>query len=258
MMERATDALSLVKKTVTTIGLREPLVEVRHWVTRPDWWVRERRCVRLFRSLFSPGELVFDIGAHKGAYSERLLRLGARVVAVEPQPQCSQAIRQRFGNDSRVTVVPQAVGSVEGTVPMRFCHASQVSSCSPEWPQRFAEQEWDAPVDVPVTTLDALIEQFGTPAFCKIDAEGYEPEILRGLSKPIRAVSLEFTPPLIDKTVRCLDRLHELGYRRINYCHHLSYRYELKQVITPLQAIDRMRNLAAQHHPGGDIYAFLD
>ena len=46
---------------------------------------------------------------------------------------------------------------------------------------------------VPVTTLDALIERHGVPSFVKVDAEGFEEEVLQGLSRSIKALSFEFT-----------------------------------------------------------------
>ena len=54
--------------------------------------------------------------------------------------------------------------------------------------------EWADHAVVPVTTLDALIDRYGLPAFCKIDVEGFEEAVVRGLSRPIPSVSFEFTP----------------------------------------------------------------
>ena len=48
----------------------------------------------------------------------------------------------------------------------------------------FEHVRWDAAETVPVTTLDALIAEHGPPRFVKIDVEGHEAEVLRGLSRP--------------------------------------------------------------------------
>ena len=37
-------------------------------------------------------------------------------------------------------------------------------------------------------------KEFGKPAFCKIDVEGYEYKVIKGLSEPLNTVSFEFTP----------------------------------------------------------------
>jgi hypothetical protein len=67
------------------------------------------------------------------------------------------------------------------------------------------------PIEVPVVTLDALIAQHGEPAFVKIDVEGYEPQVLRGLTRPVQALSFEFHGRLLDELAESLDLLR--GYR---------------------------------------------
>jgi hypothetical protein len=64
-------------------------------------------------------------------------------------------------------------------------------------------------IRVPVTTLDIAIEQFGVPAFCKIDVEGFEVEVLKGLSHAITNLSLEYHrgPQGIKNLNECLDIL---------------------------------------------------
>jgi len=72
---------------------------------------------------------------------------------------------------------------------------------------------------VPVQTIDDAIAEFGRPAFCKIDVEGFELEVLRGMSAAIPAVSFEYhlSPKDKAKVVDCLDYLGRLGPIRINY-----------------------------------------
>jgi hypothetical protein len=68
-----------------------------------------------------------------------------------------------------------------------------------------------------MTTLDKLIEQFGIPSFIKIDVEGFEYEVIKGLSKPVKALSLEFTPEIIESTYKCINYLQQLGKINLNY-----------------------------------------
>jgi hypothetical protein len=67
-----------------------------------------------------------------------------------------------------------------------------------------------------VTTLDALIEQHGLPRFCKIDVEGFEAEILRGLSQPIPLLSFEYVPAAIAIACEAVGLLAALGPYRFN------------------------------------------
>ena len=55
---------------------------------------------RLYGHFVRPGDLVFDIGAHVGDRVASFRRLGARVVAVEPQPAMVRALRLLYGRDA--------------------------------------------------------------------------------------------------------------------------------------------------------------
>jgi FkbM family methyltransferase len=157
---------------------------------------------RLYGIFLGPGDLAFDVGAHVGSRERAWRRLDARVVAIEPQPDCLRILRLFFGRDSRVTILPVAVGAKPGRARMALSSATPtVSSMSPDWvgsvtsDRSFARVRWDRSVDVEVTTLDELVARYGEPTFCKIDVEGFELEVLEGLSRPLRALSFEYLPP---------------------------------------------------------------
>jgi hypothetical protein len=104
-----------------------------------------------------------------------------------------------------------------------------------------------------VTTLDALIDRYGTPAFCKIDVEGYEEAVLRGLSRPIPAVSIEFTPEYLDSTERTLTSLVDLGAYRFNYSVGESLVLAEKRWLERDDVLARLRTFGPRSF--GDVYA---
>jgi FkbM family methyltransferase len=173
----------------------------------------------LYRRFVRPGDLVFDIGAHVGDRVTIFRRMGACVVAVEPQPALLRTLRLIYGRDRGVIIEGAAVGRHKGTVRLRLnIDNPTVTTASEDFIAAAAHapgwegQAWTASTEVAVTTLDELIAQHGMPAFAKIDVEGFEAEALAGLSRPIAALSFEFT--IMQRAVAraAIDRCSALGY----------------------------------------------
>jgi FkbM family methyltransferase len=144
---------------------------------------------RYYAQLIHPGDLCFDIGAHVGNRIWVWSRLGATVVAVEPQPDCLLLLRRWYGRRPHVTLVDQAVGSAPGRQTLRISSAHPtVTTLSQSWIDAvqasagFTRVQWEGSTTVEVTTLDVLIARFGLRSFCKLDIEGYESEALAGLT----------------------------------------------------------------------------
>lgn len=220
----------------------------------------DRALDALYAGFVRPGDLVFDIGAHVGHRTASFLRLGARVVAVEPQPLPAMLIRAIWGWRG-VRVVRAACGAAVGVATMRINTANPIVSTmskdfvdaskgSPGW----EGQAWDGAKDVPVTTLDELIREYGEPVFIKIDVEGYEGQALAGLSRRTRALSFEFTTIQRDVGLHCIDRCAALGYSAFNAVigetHQLAFD-------APVDAAGIRNWLSAlpQEANSGDIYA---
>lgn len=224
---------------------------------------RHRRMVRFYGEFLSPGDVAFDVGAHVGSRVRAWRKLGARVVAVEPQPDLVRVLRLLFGRDPGVVVVPQAVGARAGTARLGIATATPtVSSMSTSWrgtveaDPRFARVRWDASAEVAVTTLDALVAAHGEPAFCKVDVEGFELDVLSGLTRPLRALSFEYLPPAHDAALDVLALLDALGPYRYNYSpvETMTWASEVWLDADGLRALlDRVRPLGRS----GDVYAEL-
>jgi FkbM family methyltransferase len=228
---------------------------------------RHRRMSRFYGQLLRPGDLAFDIGAHVGSRVRAWRRLGARVIAVEPQPDCVRILRLFFGRDRDVTIVPGAVGARAGRARLALSTATPtVSSMSPDWIESvaadhsFARVRWDRFVEVDVATLDDLIAVHGMPAFCKIDVEGFEVDVLAGLTRPVPALSFEYLPPAHDAARAALELVDRLGSAAG------GYRYNYTPVETMRLASDRwldatdLVRLLERFRPlgrSGDVYARL-
>ncbi len=206
---------------------------------------------------------IFDIGSFIGEKTERYLRQGATwVVAVEPQPSTLVHLRNKFMNEPRVTIVPMAISDQEGTASFYMCDCPVLSSISKDWQKkgRFVNQRWSQPIEVQVTTLDRLIQEFGVPDFCKIDVENYELHVLKGLSSPIPYLSFEFAAEFLhENTKLCLEYLANLGYRQFNVCYGHSETFALDQWVSAESLFMILTNnqFSSYNDPlsWGDIYA---
>jgi FkbM family methyltransferase len=197
----------------------------------------------------SPGDLVFDIGANVGDLTATFLELGARVVAVEPNPELAKLVRRRHG----VTVESAAAGAEIGEAQLQLGIHHEHSTLSQDYRTTYSDR-FRGTVTVRVLTLDYLIDRYGEPAFVKIDAEGYDAQVLRGLSRPLRALSFEFLRDVLDQTADALTSLDGIG----------SYTYRFAEnawpgttpLSTPMERDELLRSLEALG-PGtyGDVYA---
>jgi FkbM family methyltransferase len=185
--------------------------------------VRTGRMDRLNGRLVGPGALVFDVGAHVGDRTGSFLRLGARVVALEPQARPFRALRLLYGRCARATLLQEAVGARPGMAELLLNRANPtVATLSPDFVAAatgapgWEGQVWSARARVPVTTLDALIAAHGRPDFVKIDVEGHEAAVLEGLSVALPRLSFEITTIQRGAARATLDRLAALGRYEFN------------------------------------------
>jgi len=223
---------------------------------------RQRRLSRFYAQFIQPNELCFDIGAHVGNRVQVWAGLGARVVALEPQPHCMRLLRRWYGKHPNVTLLEEAVGATSGTQSLFISQRTPtVSTLSQEWIETvqerdasFAHVEWDEAIPITVTTLDALIAQYGEPVFCKIDVEGYELAVLEGLSQPIQALSFEYIPATIEASLACLSRLAELAPYEFNWSQSESHRLQSPTWLTSAQMRHLLHEMKVDSG-SGDIYA---
>jgi FkbM family methyltransferase len=225
----------------------------------PVW--RRRRMAAFYRQFLQAGDLAFDVGAHVGNRVRVFRRIGARVVAVEPQPDFVALLRTLYGRDPGVTIEASGVAGEPGQGQLHLSSRTPtVSTFADSWihdvqaDRRFQRIRWDRVISVPLLTLNELIARHGEPQFCKIDVEGFEFEVLSGLSTPIPALSFEYIPVAVDRAIACVERTSILGDYRYRHSRVETHRWAGDDWLEPDAMIKILRALPANDR-SGDVYA---
>jgi FkbM family methyltransferase len=224
---------------------------------------RQPRLRRLYGQFVRAGDLVFDIGAHAGNHVRSFSWLGCRVVALEPQPDFARLLRRIFGRVSQVEIIEAAVGERAGRASLSISERTPtVTSVASAWRDArtsdpdFARVRWNRRVEVDQTTLDALVDRFGVPAFVKIDVEGSEPAVLAGLTRAVPALSFEYLPRALDHAHSCVERLLALGSYRFNWSPGESHKLASTAWLHERELLASLRTAEARRR-SGDIFARL-
>jgi FkbM family methyltransferase len=179
--------------------------------------------VDFYRSFLPHSQLIFDIGAYDGHKTAAFLDMADQVVSCEPDKHNFRTLQIRFRNShSRVFLENKAVSDHIGIDTYYIHHAgSAFNTLNPKWKQLLEADDQDRwneniqfsdQVSVPLTTLDQLIQQYGLPGFIKIDVEGYELAVLKGLSQKVPFLSFEcLLPDCKTDLLYCLQHLHGLN-----------------------------------------------
>lgn len=219
--------------------------------------INQREILNFYSIFINSGDLCFDVGANIGNRTDVFLKLGAKIVCIEPQDTCIKILNRLYGNNSNVIILNKGLAEKEGHLEIYIGEdATTISTMSEKWMKegRFStDYEWTRTQLVPVTTLDALINKYGLPKFCKIDVEGFEHNVLKGLSNPIPFISFEFTREFFDDAKKCINHLLSIDHAEFNCSIGESSQLLFSSWITPEELYKKIDSFEDKTL-WGDIY----
>jgi len=249
---------TLIKDSLLEVGLYH---KVNNFRFRDD--ERNRAQEKFYAKVINKTDLVFDVGANIGQRAEIYAKLANKVVAIEPQPNCLRHLKSRFKFNRQVVIEAIALADKPGEAKMWQSDSPGISSMSRRFIDTmgqsvFRNEHWDKEITVPTRTLDELIEKHGLPNFMKLDVEGFEITVLRGLTKAIPFLSFEYTPEMIDEAQACLARVNEIsGDYQYNYCLGEDLEFVLPAHLDYADFVEHVEKVISHLDTFGDVYAVL-
>ena len=221
---------SAIKKKLKELGwyyyLRySRLFSLYQSLYKPAAVASHRREVDFYSPFLNQSELIFDVGAYDGHKTAAFLTLSKKIVCCEPDEENAHLLEIRFRRlRNRIFVEKKAVSEHAGTLAYHIHHpGSAFNTISNRWKDLLEAdngEKWNENIhftasrEIPCTTLDLLIQKWGIPDFIKIDVEGAELSVFKGLSTPVKAVSFESLWPEYQEPLReCMRLLSQLDHR---------------------------------------------
>lgn len=178
----------------------------------------------LIRTAGIGNDLIFDVGANQGQKSEIFSKLAKQVIAFEPSQKLFVLLQKRFRN-SNVKLFNYALGSsvaqldfyeVEGNEAHNSLSKKHVETTVTS--RNIATIETVRHKKVKVETLENFITEVGIPGYIKIDVEGYEYEVIKGLNTPVRLISFEANlPEFRDESIQIVEYLASISHDKYKF-----------------------------------------
>lgn len=138
-----------------------------------------------------PSRVAIDVGANEGRLSRLLLETGYRVFAFEPYPPILEKLRENLGGNPEMTIFNCALGSQNTKLPLHIATVEKNKligdgSLYNTFKPHFLSEgvAYKSEIEVIVRTLSSLIDEGAVPkevSLLKIDTEGYDLEVIRGM-----------------------------------------------------------------------------
>jgi len=198
-------------------------------------------------------KLIFDIGANVGDMTDVYSQKADTVVAFEPNPSMVEELTKRFFGNPNIIIDRRSLDNKVGTnILMTSPYAASLSTFSEEWTKntRFLGQQWNEHIVVPTITIDSAIEYYGVPDYIKIDVEGYEYQVIKGLSMllPNTVVCFEWVEEQLSSILSIITYVNTLGYKAFSYTNMDNVMWEEDLTWGSWEKLNFQKNIVPDRH----------
>jgi FkbM family methyltransferase len=164
--------------------------------------------------------LMFDVGANRGDAVVAGLAQGYRVIAIEAAPRVFGELVNNFIYNPDVVPLKMAVSDKDGK-RLKFYEADEdgLSTLNKDWLTNERMPYAGKPhreIEVNTITIDTLADKYGNPDLIKIDVEGAEWQVMKGMTRHYGGtLCFEWTFETMHQHEDQLDYLFTLGYREV-------------------------------------------
>jgi FkbM family methyltransferase len=168
-------------------------------------------------------DLIFDIGANRGLFTDKCLNNhpNVKIIAVEPNPNLYLFLNKKYEGNNNIIVLDNVVSSSDGqAIDFYISNTDTISTASKEWitESRFTNQyRWGQAIKINSISLDKLIKDYNIPNLIKIDVEGYELEVISGLTSKVNEICFEWAEEQYLRINQTCEHLMNIGYTEFGY-----------------------------------------
>ncbi|WP_034886445.1 FkbM family methyltransferase [Gillisia sp. JM1] len=217
---------------------------------------------RILKMHPSRNNLIFDVGANIGSKSIIFSKLARKVVSFEPSEKLFIFLQKKFAN-TNVILFNYALGNSVSKSDLYIVENNEAyNSLNKKHIEITATSRNIATIDtvkhqqVNVEIIENFITKFGIPKYIKIDVEGYEYEVIKGLKTTVPIISFEANlPEFSEESIQIIKYLDELSLNRYKYNFTVSNSFIMKNFIAKEEAINFLIDTNLQYV---EIYAILD
>lgn len=220
--------------------------------------------MNILKTILSKDNLIYDVGCNIGNKTNEYLKEKTKVICFEPQPNCVNHLNGIFKNNENVVVEPIGLDNKVGESIIYEASHNTISSMSEEFietvkKERFKDYQWSRQIKIKTDTLDNMITKHGKPTYIKIDVEGYELNVLQGLTTQIDFISIEYTPELKKSTLDCIEYVDKLnnGKSLFNYGYREDKEFKFDEWLNKEEIINYISSVNDYVFEFGDIYIKL-